>query len=92
MVDTDYNFDEDCLQANIWLPPGDRPEKGWPVLAWIHGGWLQIGDPSLQEHSQPTQLLAEGGLDAIVVSIGYRLNIFGFLAGERLEGNFGLWV
>lgn len=86
------SFDEDCLAVNVWLPPGDAPKRGWPILAWIHGGWLQIGDPSLKEHAQPTQLIAEGGLDAIVVSIGYRLNIFGFLAGDGLQGNFGFWV
>lgn len=92
MINTDYQFNEDCLAVNVWLPPGNAPTKGWPILAWIHGGWLQIGDPSLKEHTQPTQLLAEGGLNAMVVSIGYRLNIFGFLAGEGLKGNFGFWV
>lgn len=92
MIDTDYKFDEDCLAVNMWLPPGEPPKQGWPILAWIHGGWLQIGDPSLKEHTQPTQLIAEGGLQAIVISIGYRLNIFGFLAGKGLKGNFGFWV
>lgn len=92
MINTNYKFDEDCLAVNLWLPPGDAPKEGWPILAWIHGGWLQIGDPSLKEHTQPTQLIAEGGLKAIVISIGYRLNIFGFLAGEGLKGNFGFWV
>lgn len=92
MINTDYRFDEDCLAVNVWLPPGDPPEEGWPILAWIHGGWLQIGDPSLKEHTQPTQLIAEGGLNAMIVSIAYRLNIFGFLAGEGLKGNFGFWV
>ncbi|KAL1607106.1 hypothetical protein SLS59_002810 [Nothophoma quercina] len=92
MINTDYKFEEDCLAVNLWLPPGDAPKEGWPILAWIHGGWLQIGDPSLKEHTQPTQLIAEGGLKAIVISIGYRLNIFGFLAGEGLKGNFGFWL
>ncbi|OSS54718.1 hypothetical protein B5807_00257 [Epicoccum nigrum] len=91
MINTNYKFDEDCLAVNLWLPAGDPPASGWPILAWIHGGWLQIGDPSLKEHTQPTQLIAEGGLRAAVVSIGYRLNIFGFLAGKGLKGNFGFW-
>lgn len=92
MINTDYTFDEDCLAVNMWFPPGAAPEGGWPILAWIHGGWLQIGDPSLTERNQPTQLLKEGGLQAVVVAIGYRLNIFGFLAGEGVDGNFGFWV
>lgn len=92
MINTDYTFNEDCLAVNMWLPAGEAPKDGWPILAWIHGGWLQIGDPSLKEHTQPTQLIAEGGLPAIVISIGYRLNILGFLAGKGLKGNFGFWV
>jgi carboxylesterase type B len=64
------------------------------VFAWIHGGWLQIGNPSHTDESQPPELIAEdgAGLQAIVVAIGYRLNIFGFLAGHGLKGNFGFWV
>lgn len=47
----------------------------------------------------PTEMISTGGLNAIVVAIGYRLNVFGFLAGDALleesngvsAGNFGLW-
>lgn len=46
-----------------------------------------------------SELVSTGGLDSIVVAIGYRLNIFGFLASHELlgesggesAGNFGLW-
>lgn len=46
-----------------------------------------------------TELILAGKLSAIVVAIGYRLNVFGFLAGKALveesggesAGNFGLW-
>lgn len=35
---------EDCLYANVWAPKGDAPEGGWPVMFWIYGGNLQLGD------------------------------------------------
>ncbi|KAL4898028.1 alpha/beta-hydrolase [Aspergillus ambiguus] len=47
----------------------------------------------------PTELISTGGLNAVWVSVGYRLSVFGFLAGEALRdeshgkevGNYGLW-
>lgn len=31
------------------------------------------------------------GIDMIIVAVGYRLNVFGFLAGKGLDGNYGFW-
>lgn len=67
-------------------------------MLWIHGGWFQMGDPSQTPDMDPTELISSGGLNAIVVAIGHRLNVFGFLAGEDLlddnngmsGGNYGL--
>ncbi|KAK1593821.1 Alpha/Beta hydrolase protein [Colletotrichum navitas] len=94
-------YSEDCLFVNIWTPvPAEGEEnKKWPVQLWIHGGWFQIGDPSHEPGMDATELITTGGLNSIVVAIGYRLNIFGFLAGDALlddnngeaGGNFGLW-
>ncbi|KAL4749990.1 hypothetical protein BDW72DRAFT_194348 [Aspergillus terricola var. indicus] len=103
----DGAYSEDCLFVNIWTPVPDpqnsENEKAWPVMLWLHGGWFQMGDPSQEAGMDPTELISTGKLNAIVVAIGYRLNVFGFLAGpdilaesERDEhgqsgGNFGLW-
>jgi carboxylesterase type B len=95
-------YSEDCLFVNIWTPvrkDGEHERNKWPVQLWIHGGWFQMGDPSQEPGMDATELIATGGLNAIVVAIGYRLNVFGFLAGEELlheskgevGGNFGLW-
>ena len=88
---------EDCLMLNIWTPVAPLPKEGerkWPVLVFLHGGWLQVGNPSHTERYWPEGLIAPdgGNLNAVVVSVAYRLNIFGFLAGEGLKGNFGFWV
>ncbi|KAK0120313.1 hypothetical protein ONS95_011719 [Cadophora gregata] len=94
-------YSEDCLRVNIWTPvvkPGEEGKK-WPVMLWLHGGWFQIGDPSQEASMDPIELISTGGLNAVFVAIGYRLNIFGFLSSEELKeesgdgsvGNYGLW-
>lgn len=95
------NYSEDCLYLNIWtpVPKSGEEEKRWPVVLWFHGGWFQMGDPSQEDAMDPTELISTGGLNAVFVAVGYRLNIFGFLAGSALleesggdaGGNFGLW-
>lgn len=98
----DATFSEDCLVMNIWTPvpkDGAQINENLPVLLWLHGGWFQLGDPSQDKTMDPTEMISTGGMNAIVVAIGYRLNIFGFLASEELReesgsasaGNFGLW-
>jgi carboxylesterase type B len=95
-------YSEDCLVVNIWTPvekSDHRQGQKWPVFLWLHGGWFQMGDPSQELSMDPTEMISTGKLDAIVIAIGYRLNIFGFLATEALHsesegesaGNFGLW-
>ena len=58
-------------------------------MAWIHGGGFNTGS-SGEFFYEPGYLLDK---DVILVSINYRLGIFGFLtlANENLSGNQGLW-
>jgi len=79
---------EDCLYLNIWTQSIDSSEKK-PVMVWIYGGndvggWTY--EPDYLGHN-----LAQK--DVVVVSIPYRLNIFGFFNHPEMEnqtGNFGL--
>ena len=83
---------EDALYLNIWKPAGEQ--SGLPVLVYIHGGALQTGQPWYADYSG--EGLARRGV--IVVNMGYRLGVFGFLADEELmaespngtTGNYGL--
>jgi len=98
-----HGFDEDCLKLNIWTPVESKKDsedanKPWPVFFWLHGGWFQLGDPSQDVTMDPTELISTGKFEGIIVAVGYRLNIFGFLAGDALSeeegqegGNYGLW-
>jgi para-nitrobenzyl esterase len=88
----DLAVSEDCLHLNVWAPR-QRGEGPLPVMVFIHGGSNRSGwsyEPNYHGH----RLAAEG---AVVVTIAYRLGVFGFfshpqLADERgAQANFGLW-
>ncbi|KAL3418546.1 carboxylesterase-lipase family protein [Phlyctema vagabunda] len=84
------NYSEDCLYLNIWVPAGEVPEGGWPVQAYIHGGWLQVGDAMQSNEHDPYHLIKD--FPRIIVAVSYRLNVFGFLSSPALEAaNFGFW-
>jgi len=75
-----FSGSEDCLFLNVWAPPGAR---GLPVMVSIHGGGYHNGAGSANE----ALLVKRGNL--IVVSMNYRLSIFGFLANRALGPNSG---
>jgi para-nitrobenzyl esterase len=84
---------EDCLTLNVFTP-GAKPGKPLPVLLWIHGGGLIDGE---SDDYDPAALVRGGDAGpAIVVTINYRLGLFGFLAHPALDdeghpfGNYGL--
>lgn len=83
------NNSEDCLFLNVYTPAttGHRP-----VMVWIHGGAWVLGAGAQYD---PTPLVRQG---VVVVTINYRLGLFGFLAHPALtagstahaSGNYGL--
>ncbi len=83
---------EDCLFLNVWAPA--ETAEPLPVLYWIHGGGYTGGSGSTSIYDG-ARLASEG---AVVVTINYRLNVFGFLAHPALStesphgasGNYGL--
>lgn len=82
---------EDCLTLNVWAPAN---AKNAPVLFWIHGGAL-VGGSSAEGMYDGAKLAAHG---VVVVSINYRLGVFGFLAhpelsaesSQGISGNWGI--
>ncbi len=71
---------EDCLYLNIWTPAQSADEK-LPVYIWIHGGGLYSG----YGHSKPFDGENIARMGIVVVTINYRLNIFGMLAHPELS-------
>jgi para-nitrobenzyl esterase len=93
MIFRDPGGSEDCLTLNVWTPAKDKSAK-LPVMVWIFGGGFTAGGTS--ERRQDGAHLATKGV--VVVSMNYRLGIFGFFAHPELaaesshgaSGNYGL--
>lgn len=93
MVFRDKGPSEDCLYLNVWTP-AKNAEAHLPVMVWIYGGGFVAGASS--EPRQDGENLAKKGV--VVVSMNYRLGIFGFFAlpelakesGHNAAGNYGL--
>jgi len=71
---------QDCLTLNIWTPNFKGPKKA--VLLWIHGGCYVSGSASDAEYNA-TKLAADQ--DVVVVSVQYRLGVFGFLGSPQIR-------
>jgi carboxylesterase type B len=73
----------------------EPPPGGWPVIVWLHGGWVQSGNAMVDPRHHPHELISKNGfgLNAVVVAPAYRVNVFGFLGAseEGLGGNWGFW-
>ena len=70
-----YVQGEDCLYLNIWKAEGSSAATK-PVMVWIHGGAFEMGgtvEPEYEGHN-----FIQENPEVILVSIEYRLGIFGF--------------
>lgn len=87
------DVDEDCLALNIWTPAKSADEK-LPVYVFIHGGAYFSGSGEVALYDGED--MAKKGI--IVVTVNYRLGVFGFFAHPELaaespqnaSGNYGL--
>ncbi len=87
---------EDSLYLNIWRP--NTNQTNLPILVYIHGGSLTTGASSYENYNGES--MAKTGV--IMITIQYRLNIFGYFAhpdlkteslaetGHATTGNYGL--
>lgn len=91
---------EDCLTLNVWSPAAASPSSPVPVMVFIHGGGNMTGSASDEVSGVQLydgHIVAERG-GVVIVTLQYRLNIFGFLAHPDLalesihgaSGNYGL--
>ena len=89
----DKPVSEDCLYLNVWTPAKSDKENR-AVMVWFYGGGFQAGSSS--EPRYDGENFAKKGI--IVVSVNYRLGIFGFYSHPELSkewvhnasGNYGL--
>ena len=84
---------EDCLNLNLWTP-AQKADERLPVMVWIHGGGFQAGSGAENRHDGT----AFARKNVVIVTINYRLGIFGFFShpeltkesGRNASGNYGL--
>jgi para-nitrobenzyl esterase len=84
---------EDCLYLNIWTSAKSAKEH-LPVMVWIHGGGFTRGSGTTDAYDG--DILSRKG--AVIVTINYRLGMFGFFAHPALtaesehhaSGNYAL--
>ena len=86
---TEESLSEDCLFLNVSTPVGAQDNSGLPVLVWLPGGAFVGGGGQLYRLDK---LAREGKI--VVVSVNYRLGIFGFMPHPAIKegwnGNLGL--
>jgi para-nitrobenzyl esterase len=87
------SMSEDCLYLNVWTPAVKTKER-LPVMVWIHGGAF-VGGAGTDPIFGGEEFVKKG---AVLVTLNYRLGIFGFYAHPELtresvhhsSGNFAL--
>ncbi|KAM0547783.1 hypothetical protein ACHAPJ_010244 [Fusarium lateritium] len=77
---------EDCLTLNLWTKPqvGERKKA---ILVWIHGGAYSYGSSRTPNYNG--EYIADQE-DVILISLNYRLGIFGFPGNPSATSNLGL--
>jgi para-nitrobenzyl esterase len=75
---------EDCLTLNVWSPAKTRG-AALPVMVWIHGGGFQFASSADALYDGAS--LARNGV--VVVTLNYRLGVFGFLSRPDLDVESG---
>lgn len=93
MIFQDNGGSEDCLYLNVYAPASAASNSNLPVMFWIHGGGYSGGSADEPRHNG--DFLPLKGV--VLVTINYRLGVFGFLATTDLmkeangtAGNYGL--
>jgi para-nitrobenzyl esterase len=88
---TEESDNEDCLYINVTTPYSGRSDlkRKRAVIVWFHGGAFVGGSSALY----PLDYMARAG-NVVVVSMNYRLGIFGFTAHPAFDadhnGGYGL--
>jgi para-nitrobenzyl esterase len=81
---------EDCLYLNVFTTGATKNGKKKPVIVWIHGGGNIDGETNDYDASK----LSQGGPDgvaSVVVTLNYRLGLFGFFSHPAINKEGHLW-
>jgi len=80
-------FSEDCLFLDVYAPTKATSDSKLPVYLYIQGGGFNTNsNPNLNGGV----LVAASGLNIVVVTLGYRVGPYGFLASSEVKANGSL--
>ncbi|KAL8716807.1 MAG: hypothetical protein Q9181_008389, partial [Wetmoreana brouardii] len=91
----DPRTSEDCLFLDVLLPKKvweSRSRKRAAVLVWIHGGGFNAGwkDFTGRGYGLVSRSQEHGSQGVILVSINFRIGLFGWMNGQGVTANTGL--
>jgi para-nitrobenzyl esterase len=94
-TDDNHLVSEDCLYLNVYTSSPGKTNARLPVAMYIHGGAYASGYGYEKQFLGGEEWMKHG---VILVTINYRLNVFGFLAHPELSaenphgvsGNYGI--
>jgi len=87
---------EDCLYLDVYTPRNPKTKGPLAVMFWIYGGGYRFGDKNEFGFYNAQKIVSEH--EVVVVSINYRLDVFGFLGhsvlaeedDDGMTGNYGI--
>ncbi|MCW3160191.1 carboxylesterase family protein [Chryseobacterium oryctis] len=83
-----YEVEESTQFLSVYRPENCNENEKIPIVVWIHGGSHEIGCGDVST-ADPTEWVKEQNI--MVVTVSYRLGLFGFLGGnENRPPNLGL--
>ncbi|EXJ78574.1 hypothetical protein A1O1_08975 [Capronia coronata CBS 617.96] len=93
------------LHISVPAPPAEVAGKPlYPVMVFVHGGAFVYGAGSaaIYDGRRLAQISQEQSMPTIIVTISYRVGVYGFLASKEIKeynrqfgesgvGNYGIW-
>lgn len=73
---------EDCLQLSVWTPAVDHKKR--PIMIFIPGGAFVVGNGSSNFYDGSRL----AGHDVVVVTLNYRVGLFGFMELGALDNHY----
>ncbi|RSL71558.1 hypothetical protein CEP54_001360 [Fusarium duplospermum] len=84
----DKTDSEDCLFINVFAPSDASSKDKLPVFFFIQGGGFNSNSNPIVNG---TGLIKAGDMDMVVVTLNYRVGVYGFLNdGDQVTPNVGL--
>lgn len=82
------SISEDCLFVNVFAPSNATSDSNLPVYFFIQGGGFNSNADSKLDG---TGLIEASDMGIVVVTLNYRVGLYGFLAGDEINSyNNGL--